>query len=79
MVLLSDLWNLKFAFPQDQRGLVIAIVVTETGLSLRLSGFGFGSIYFFLSVAAKMVILDSRGKENANNRWKVRLSRVPTR
>ena len=58
--------------------LVIAIVVTETGLRLRLSGFGFGSIYFPLSVAAKMVTRNSRGKENANNRWKVGLSGEPT-
>ena len=48
----------------------MAIVVTDTGLRLRLSGFGFGSIYFSLSVAAKMVIRDSWGKENANNSWK---------
>ena len=35
-----------------------------------LSGFGFGSIYFSLSVVAKMVIRDSRGKVKANNSWK---------
>ena len=34
---------------------------------------------FPLSVAAKMEYRDSRGKENANNRWKVALSREPTR
>ena len=65
-------------FPQEQRALVMVIVVTETGLRLRLSGFGFGSIYFSLNVTAKMVIRDSRGKENANNSWKVRLSCEPT-